>query len=81
MSSAEAKVTSSGQMSLPAVMRNRWQVHRVLVVDRGDYAIVRPIPEDIPKALRGRFVDDGPTSEQMRSDERRQDAERETMSQ
>ena len=74
MTSAEAKVTASGQMSLPASMRNRWKAHKVLVIDRGDYAIVRPVPADVPRSLRGRFAGPGPTSEGMRSNERRQDA-------
>jgi hypothetical protein len=41
-----------------------------LVVDRGDYAIVRPIPEDTVAALRGAHAGPVPISEQAREAER-----------
>lgn len=72
-----AKVTSSGQISLPAALRRRWGAGRVLIVDRGDYAIVRPLPEDIVGFLRGSVPPDGGTLEDVRADERRADARRE----
>jgi hypothetical protein len=40
-------------VSLPAELRHRWGAGAVLVIDRGDYAIVRPIPEDVVAALQG----------------------------
>ena len=72
-----AKVTSSGQISLPAALRRRWGAGRVLVVDRGDYAIVRPLPEDIVGFLRGSVTPSGGTLEDVRADERRADSRRE----
>ena len=66
----EAKVTSNGQISLPAIVRRRWATTRVLVIDRGSYAIVRPIPDDVVDALRGKYADDGPPAEAARSAER-----------
>ena len=76
MNSIEAKVTSSGQVSLPAMIRNRWAVNSVLVIDRGDYAIVRPVPQDIPGALRGAFAGPGPTTKQARKRERAAESKR-----
>jgi len=38
----------------------------VLVIDKGGYAIVRPIPADIRAALRGKYAGTGRTSEEMR---------------
>lgn len=70
MEPVEAKVTSNGQISLPATVRHRWAAARVLVIDRGSYAIVRPIPDDIVDALHGKYADDGPPTEAARSAER-----------
>ncbi len=68
---SEARITSSGQMSLPISIRKRWGTRAVVVVDKGDYAIVRPLPEDVPSALKGSLpAKSGISSEQMRADER-----------
>ena len=76
-SGVPAKVTSSGQISLPAALRHRWGTGRVLVVDRGDYAIVRPLPDDIVGFLRGSVPAAGDRLEDTRADERRADSLRE----
>jgi bifunctional DNA-binding transcriptional regulator/antitoxin component of YhaV-PrlF toxin-antitoxin module len=76
MAATEAKVTRNGQVSLPAVLRHRWAVDRVLVIDRGDDAIVRPIPDDVVAALRGSYAGTGPTAEEARSAERASEAKR-----
>jgi bifunctional DNA-binding transcriptional regulator/antitoxin component of YhaV-PrlF toxin-antitoxin module len=70
-------VTNSGQISLPAALRRRWGAKRVLVVDRGDYAIVRPMPEDIVTFLRGSITPGAATLEEIRSQERAEEAQRE----
>jgi bifunctional DNA-binding transcriptional regulator/antitoxin component of YhaV-PrlF toxin-antitoxin module len=72
-----AKVTRNGQVSLPAELRHRWGADAVLVIDRGDYAIVRPIPDDTVSELRGVYAGPGPTSEQARAHERAVEAARE----
>ena len=72
-----AKVTSSGQISLPAALRRRWGADRVLVVDRGDYAIVRPMPDDIVDFLRGSVSASGGSLEGIRLAERAADSRRE----
>jgi bifunctional DNA-binding transcriptional regulator/antitoxin component of YhaV-PrlF toxin-antitoxin module len=71
----KAKVTRNGQISLPAELRHRWQSGAVLVIDRGSYAIVRPIPADVVAALHGAHAGAGPTSEEARAAERARDEE------
>jgi len=71
VSSVVAKITSSGQMSLPASVRRRWNTGSVVVVDRGDYIVVRPRPADVPSALLGSLpARDGMSAEEMREAER-----------
>lgn len=73
----QAKVTSSGQISLPAALRHRWGTARVLVVDRGDYAIVHPVPDDIVGFLRGSVPAAQGSLEDIRADDRAADSRRE----
>lgn len=73
----QAKVTSSGQISLPAALRRRWASDRVLVIDRGDYAIVRPMPDDIVAFLRGSIPMDAASLEEIRAEERADESRRE----
>jgi bifunctional DNA-binding transcriptional regulator/antitoxin component of YhaV-PrlF toxin-antitoxin module len=75
VSDVTAKVTRNGQISLPAEMRRRWHSGAVLVIDRGSYAIVRPVPDDVVTALRGAHAGPGPTSEQAREVDRARDQE------
>lgn len=77
MDAVRAKVTRNGQVSLPAELRHRWATGAVLVIDRGDYAIVRPIPADPLASLRGAHAGPGPALEQARAAERAAEAERE----
>jgi bifunctional DNA-binding transcriptional regulator/antitoxin component of YhaV-PrlF toxin-antitoxin module len=72
------KVTRTGQVSLPAELRHRWGVGTVLVIDRGDYAIVRPVPADPVATLRGAHAGPGPASERVRANERAAEEARES---
>lgn len=47
------KITSSGQISLPAGVRKRWGTNAVAVEDMGDHVLVRPLPDDPIAAARG----------------------------
>lgn len=67
MTSTRAKITSNGQISLPARLRHRWSVDSLLVVDRGDYAIVLPVPDDIVGALKGSRRGAGPMMAEARA--------------
>ena len=71
MTTTRAKLTSSGQLSLPAAIRHRWATGAVLVIDQGDYAIVRPVPADTVAALQGAYAGPGPGLDQARDEERR----------
>jgi bifunctional DNA-binding transcriptional regulator/antitoxin component of YhaV-PrlF toxin-antitoxin module len=75
MASTTAKVTRNGQVSLPAELRHRWGAGSVLVIDRGDYAIVRPIPGDIVATLHGSHSGPGPASDRARASARESEAD------
>lgn len=47
------KITTGGQISLPATVRSRWGTKSVAVEDRGDHVVVRPLPDDPIAAARG----------------------------
>lgn len=47
------RITTGGQISLPARVRNRWGTRLVSIEDLGDRVIVRPLPEDPVAAARG----------------------------
>ena len=69
------KVTSAGQLSLPARIRRRWGTQRVTIEDRGDSVVLRPIPDDpiaaAAGALRGRIGSSEDLRARAREDERR----------
>jgi AbrB family looped-hinge helix DNA binding protein len=48
-----AKITTGGQISIPAAVRRRWGTNRVLIEDGGDELVLRPLPEDPIAAARG----------------------------
>jgi AbrB family looped-hinge helix DNA binding protein len=64
------KVSSNGQVSIPADVRRRWNVTEVLVTDLGDRLVVTPVPTR--GSLRGKYKDALPVTERLRADERRQ---------
>jgi AbrB family looped-hinge helix DNA binding protein len=47
------RITSAGQLSIPAAIRRRWGTSRVTVEDLGDHVVVRPVPDDPITAARG----------------------------
>jgi len=53
-------------MSLPAVIRRRWNARAVAIEDRGDHIVVRPVPSDPIAAIRGRFAGRGSSSDEAR---------------
>lgn len=60
------KVSGNGQVSIPADARARWNADRVVVVDLGDRVVVRPLPDEPVKALRGKYAGRGPDSDAAR---------------
>jgi len=74
------KVTSAGQLSLPARIRRRWGTQRVAIEDLGDSVVLRPIPDDpidaAGGALKGRIPSSEAVRARAREDERRAAARR-----
>ncbi len=71
------KVSSNGQVSIPAEARARWKADRMLVVDMGDYVVMRPMPPDPIADLYGKYAGRGPSSDEARREARAEDADRE----
>jgi AbrB family looped-hinge helix DNA binding protein len=65
-----AKVTTSGQVSLPAPVRKRWGTAQVVVEDEGDRVVVRPLPDDPIAAACGSLKRRGLPLEIIRARER-----------
>jgi AbrB family looped-hinge helix DNA binding protein len=74
MTATHVTVSRNGQISVPAAVRHRWGTRSVLVIDRGDYAIIRPIPDDPVTALEGAHAGPGDSTEEARAAERRAEA-------
>lgn len=72
-----AKVTTSGQVSLPASVRRRWMTSQVVIADEGDHIVVRPLPNDPIAAACGSLRRGGPETDKVRAQERRAESERE----
>jgi bifunctional DNA-binding transcriptional regulator/antitoxin component of YhaV-PrlF toxin-antitoxin module len=74
--SLPGRISKGGQISIPASIRHRWATDRVLLEDRGDVILVRPVPADPIAAVRGRFRGlGGPSSDEMRALAREEDAQ------
>jgi AbrB family looped-hinge helix DNA binding protein len=74
------RITTSGQVSIPAAVRKRWRTRRVLVEDKGDHVVIRPMPDDPLEAAFGVFKDLDVRTDELRriarEDERRAEARR-----
>jgi len=70
------KISKGGQLSVPAAVRNRWRTNTVVIDDRGDHLVVRPVADDPVEATFGIFAEefaDVPPAEQLIRDLREQD--------
>ena len=74
------RITSSGQVSLPAAARRRWGTKTVSVEDLGDRVVFRPLPDDpvgaARGALKGRLAPTSESRAQARKDEAAAEARR-----
>ena len=69
------KITSGGQISVPAEVRRRWNTSRVQLEDLGDRLVIHPAPEDPIGSVRGALADlAGVPSEDLRRRARDDDA-------
>ena len=62
-----APISSGGQVSIPADIRHRWGVRRVILVDQGDSIVLRPLPDDPIAAARGSLAGSGLTTDEVRA--------------
>jgi len=70
------KVSSNGQVSIPAEARARWSAEQVVAVDLGDRVVLRPLPSDPVAALSGKYRGRGPSTDAARRKARNEDAAR-----
>ena len=70
------KVSSNGQVSIPAEARARWGAEQVVMVDLGDRVVLRPLPANPVAALRGKYRGRGPNTDTARRKGRSEDAAR-----
>lgn len=74
----QASISKGGQVSIPAEVRHRWGTNRVLVDDRGDELVFRPLPMDPIGATRGALRGEGtgkPNSDEVRRLTREEEAD------
>ena len=77
------KLSSNGQVSIPAAVRERWRADdtlladEMIVIDFDDYVIVGPALVDPVATLEGKYAGLGPSTDEMRREERAEEAERE----
>lgn len=71
------KVSSNGQVSIPAEARACWNADQVVVVDLGDRVVLRPLPSEPIEELRGKYGRRGPSSDRIRRQARIDDTARE----
>ena len=74
-SSYVTKVTSNGQVSIPAAARNRWHTDRVVVVDLVDRVVMRPADDDPIRELSGKHSSHGPSTDDARRQARNADTD------
>lgn len=73
-------VSRNGQVSIPAAVRARWRADdgvladKVVVVDMGDYIVIGPALKDPIGSLRGKYAGRGPSTDEMRRQDREEDA-------
>lgn len=60
------RVSKGGQISVPAIIRRRWQTDTLTVEDHGDRLVLRPIPAEPIRAARGSLAGRGPSSAETR---------------
>lgn len=71
-------ITKGGQVSIPADVRHRWGTRRLLIEDRGNELVFRPLPDDPIEAARGalrRPEVAATSSDEVRRQTRREESE------
>jgi bifunctional DNA-binding transcriptional regulator/antitoxin component of YhaV-PrlF toxin-antitoxin module len=73
MKMRQIRITTGGQISVPAELRRRWGTRTLVLDDRGDHAVLRPAPDDPIAAVRGIFAGRLPPSEELRRQAREEE--------
>jgi AbrB family looped-hinge helix DNA binding protein len=68
-------ISKGGQISIPADIRNRWGVRRLMLIDEGESLVLRPLPDDPIAAAMGSLAGPGPTTDEIREERRREEDE------
>jgi bifunctional DNA-binding transcriptional regulator/antitoxin component of YhaV-PrlF toxin-antitoxin module len=69
-----ARISKGGRVSIPAAVRNRWGADQVLIEDRGDALVLRPLPADPIGAALDLFPAAGPSTDGARTRIRDEDS-------
>ncbi len=69
-----ARISKGGQVSIPATVKNRWGTERILIEDRGDALVLRPLPDDPIGAALDLFTAGGPSTDEIRAQLREEEA-------
>lgn len=78
MAATVMKISRNGQISLPAAVRHRWNVDRVIVIDTPGGLMVRPFDPDAVDRIRGKYHRPGaPSVDEVKAAERRIEARKE----
>lgn len=72
-----APISKNGQVSIPAEVRRRWGATAVLIEDKGDALVMRPLPVDPVAAVFGSLPGPGHTAETDRAAGRREESQAE----
>jgi bifunctional DNA-binding transcriptional regulator/antitoxin component of YhaV-PrlF toxin-antitoxin module len=70
-----ATISKGGQISIPADIRHRWGVKRVLLIESERELVVKPLPDDPIAAVMGSLAGVGPTSDEARAQARADELE------
>jgi AbrB family looped-hinge helix DNA binding protein len=73
----QTTISKGGQVSIPADIRHRWGTRRLLIEDRGNELVFRPLPDDPIAAARGALRPTEaamPSSKEARRQTRREEA-------
>jgi len=69
------RLSKGGRLSLPTHIRRRWATDSLVLEDRGDRVILRPIPQDAITRAVGAFASKDMTSSRARDQMRREEQE------
>ena len=70
-----ATISRGGQVSIPAHIRHRWGVRRVVLIEQGDTLVIRPLPDDPIAAAMGSLAGPGPSTDEIREQLRAEELE------